>query len=82
MSNWQPVETAPKDGTDIDVWVDASVAVFSCRRPDVKWESGRWVEWNARCDDYQPVEEDWSGTDGVRHWVKVTHWMPTPEPPK
>lgn len=81
MSQWQPIETAPKDGTPILIL-------------DLDGESIEITEW---CEhfplyDYEPVK----GTDLYRRintqadrqgfWNgnghRATHWMPLPEPPK
>ena len=71
MSNWQPIDTAPKDGTDILLF--RSGAVHRGRwekqryheRPKPYWsddlERGLGVIW---CREHPP-----------------THWMPLPEPP-
>lgn len=69
---WQPISTAPKDGT----WILAIVTGFV---PSVvQWNSayGRWLK---------EVEEDWDEAvwvevvDGV---YSPDHWMPLPQPPK
>jgi hypothetical protein len=66
--SWQPIDTAPKDGTPIDIW-----------RPS--WGGERCV--NMKREDlgkgnvfYSPVV---SGPCCVRD---ATHWMPIPEAPK
>lgn len=69
--NWQPIETAPKDGTVIDLWVpDAKNAKYSAHRiPSCKWDDKKgWVL------DLIPIKIS-SLTDAP------THWMPLPEPP-
>lgn len=35
MTEWQPIETAPKDGTVIDIWVKGGVG----RLVDVWWDA-------------------------------------------
>lgn len=68
MSEWQPIETAPKDGTIIDLWVvelDCDDSGF--RFADAYWLEGAWV------DDFEEVDEA---------ACRITHWMPRPEPPK
>lgn len=72
--NWQPIETAPRDGTLIDLWISAVDCAF--RAVDFKWEvtetqkQGQWVK------DGNPL--DWHyGNVGMQ----ATHWMPVPAPP-
>lgn len=74
MSEWQPIETAPRDGTDVDLW-DQNGRQTECRWmiPQAKEYSRRFVaEW---C--YYHVE--WG------EWVELgghpTHWMPLPASP-
>lgn len=72
MSAWQPIETAPKDGT----WI-LGVRQYKQQsgKPDVwtiptslLWHDGRWCQG---CDC------DWD----FKQEVKPTHWMPLPQPP-
>lgn len=35
-SNWLPIETAPKDGTAIDIWTEWG------RKTDVYWDGTHW----------------------------------------
>ena len=74
---WQPIETAPKDGTEIDLWFpDASCGY---RIPDARWDICRsgstkggyaWHDWSHRFG-WQPISGQISD---------ATHWM-LPEPP-
>lgn len=73
--SWQPIETAPKDGTAVDVWCNG------CRYPDAEFRFE--VEW-----DEDGGEQGWchnlSDYETVRWWLidpQPTHWMPLPEPP-
>jgi hypothetical protein len=80
MAEWQPIETAPKDGTPVDLWL---VTKFSdhlkeptrCRRiTDAAWDD-QWLWFNGIFTAH---------VEGVRDgdWKAVaTHWMPLPSPP-
>lgn len=77
MSNWRPIETAPKDGTLIlGAWFerfhttqagDLAPKWFMVCCRFVEWIPGSWL-W----------EEDFS--DGLS--VAPTHWQPLPNPPQ
>lgn len=78
MSEWQPIETAPKDGTPVDGWC------IHLTRPDeypgwrhtgIWWEGGAWLTRPGRFSDYVWAVEDPANV------IKVTHWMPLPDPP-
>jgi hypothetical protein len=82
MSTWQPIETAPKDGTDIIVGYDfATVWIVHA----AFW---RQVDDNLRALDWTDEDTGWwsyiNGSvtqeqlDGPR---APTHWMPLPDPP-
>jgi len=66
---WQPIETAPKDGTRFDAWTREG------RVPDVWWDAqrGEWVEWGLL---------EFGGVGARRPLWPPTHWMPIPEGPK
>ena len=80
-NTWQPIETAPRDGTDILVCVTHNVPSEECdSRPSASdgyvWETLQWVDW-AR-DPYE-----WPICRGrVDIPFPPTHWMPLPEPPE
>lgn len=81
MTEWKPIKTAPKDGTEIILgWDSASVWIV---------RNGWW------CDGFDQFEgvyiEDDCGWWAYRHSVtqeklegydSPTHWMPLPEPPQ
>lgn len=72
MSEWQPIETAPKDGTlVIGIWFDEYA------EPAPRWvfHCCRYVEWST---DFWRWQDDY--TDGVS--ISPTHWVLAPEPPK
>ena len=79
---WQPIETAPKDGTRIDVWLSKSRRrVTNCYwgRP-----SHTCGENEGYCDSC-PDRDGWvDGEDFMNGYTdeEPTHWMPLPTPPQ
>lgn len=69
MSDWKPIETAPKNGNLIDVWVGGE------RVTDVHWRKSFYGQgWHC-------VDEDRSVRMVEHIHGTPTHWMPLPEPP-
>lgn len=71
MSEWQDIESAPKDGTPVFLWWDGDFA------PIARWENNRWMF---------AMAQSWpSGfPEQITHAFlghPPTHWMPLPEPP-
>jgi hypothetical protein len=65
---WRPIETAPKDGTIIDVWCACdTLPDGGFRIPEVIWED--------RYDAFFSNEAGVLADD-------ITHWMPLPAPPE
>lgn len=64
---WQPIETAPKDGTEVLIY-DAAWCGGPPRR-----EVSRWT-WTINRKG-ERIGGDWSGVSAP------THWMPLPSPP-
>jgi hypothetical protein len=63
---WRPIETAPKDGTIIDLLFRGNTRVTDCA-----WSNGEW--WTS--EQGEPVV-------CVSHGpAQPTHWMPLPTPP-
>jgi len=64
---WKPIESAPKDGERIILWLDDEG--FSMTGYwDAKEEMWRLPEWDM-----------WTGEEGMH---TLTHWMPLPLPPQ
>lgn len=69
MTQWQPIESAPKDGTKVDLWT------FNGERwCDCWWHKGQeaWAsDWSCQ-----------SERGFVIRYGQPTHWMPLPAPPE
>lgn len=72
---WQPIETAPKDGTRILMAVRGFVPAVAY------WQNDRGVfdYLDAEC---MPDERAWQAMLANSFEWEPTHWMPLPEPPK
>lgn len=69
-SEWQPINTAPKDGTEFLAW-DSRVR-----------EMGVCV-WIGEWQRIVPVQGDSFSTDKFGHDSgNLTHWRPLPKPPE
>jgi Protein of unknown function (DUF551) len=73
---WQPIDTAPKDGSRVLLWVpDEAGSSYTT-------QIGTWTFYSATSDDFLWVYDGHS--DGLRRYCMAhppTHWMPLPEPP-
>jgi len=71
---WRPIESAPKDGTDVLVWCVHPNAKYCDTLADASdWQCSvvaRWIEHNGG-------GWTWHGMLGT-----FTHWMPLPAAPK
>ena len=79
-AGWQPIETAPKDGTIVDLWArvfgpvsrdnDEARVYVEFRVPAARLAAGGWTNEDGNSLDL----EGWDG-------LVFTHWRPLPPPP-
>ena len=67
---WQPIETAPKDGTDILVYVGPH-QFAAWYHTDTESGCSMWAISTDRCNEAISFST-----------FLPTHWMPLPKPPK
>ena len=67
VMDWQPIETAPKDGSEILLAVPHRLRSERTLRLVGRWFDRFWITFNA---------------DEAIQRVEPTHWMPLPAPPR
>jgi hypothetical protein len=70
---WLPIETAPKDGTRVDLWAAERERYENERVPGCWWLEDRWVHQATIFDDEQPLD--------LATIHRATHWRPLPPAP-
>ena len=81
MSDWQPIETAPKDGARIIL--AKIIPADEDREAAVWWAcAGRWQPERVLSGTGGHIRRQAQWTDGVDNLGEPTHWMPLPAPPK
>jgi hypothetical protein len=78
--NWQPIETAPKDGTRV-LLLNESGEIEVAGYVEDFYERSEFVRKAKDGDVYRTVLVD-CGYWQTEVAVCPTHWMPLPEPPK
>ena len=74
VMQWQPIETAPKDGTE--------VLLYQPRGAFKPWK-GRIRDWAVNIGYWhQPGNPEHPGYWMGNRQMRPTHWMPLPEPPR
>ena len=76
IPEWQPIETAPKDGTEVLVMyvhIDTQIVHngFYMHDEDDPKETGWWSYYQSECSRIKLDE-----------WMTPTHWMPLPAAPQ
>ena len=70
MSEWKPIGTAPRDGTDLLLYELCDNGTPAIGQAYYCTEDKSWYEQNMHHTDFH---------DGS--WATPTHWMPLPPPP-
>ena len=94
MSEWQPIETAPKSrDVLIDLWIVApkspwNIRAYSARKTDCYWGGGEfaWLDRSGKAVTgrrYYDYEGDdcFAPLDTGTGAIVATHWMYPPAPP-
>lgn len=81
---WQPIETAPKDGTVVDLWMVSDDRPEGYREADAYWvedagydecrytPSGKVIRENIRRSGWWAPNHDYEGADG---WADMPRWF-------
>lgn len=70
-SGWQPIETAPKDGTQLLLYDCGVIKIGSWREDDYRGIE-EWLE-----NDWNDFSTGWASSP-----IYASHWQPLPTPPK
>lgn len=70
---WRTIDSAPKDGTPIDLWVIVDGWQDEKRIPNCTW--GWMRKWGGE------EVQGWVGLGNLHEDRVPTHWMPLPSPP-
>ena len=68
-TKWRPIETAPRDGTEIILAIEDGFGVLGNRV-------------NAIVGMFSTTDSCWVDAMNYSETYPPTHWMPVPEPPK
>lgn len=78
VEGWQPISTAPKDGTKVDLWI-VDQDGEGWRMPDAAWH-GEWID-NQIYESGPCERSDKNTVTGEPYFERATHWMPVPTAP-
>jgi hypothetical protein len=77
--NWQPIETAPKDGT----WILVCGGRTNDDHKDRSHAVAQWTHYlNGRTREEGNWQFAWYDGGYYGEYCDPTHWMELPEPPK
>lgn len=80
LANWQPIETAPKDGTEVLIWniEGHELATWHDREEDGVDQPGHDAGW---VGTYAFPGRSWGHSMRHEPQGQPSRWMPLPEPP-
>lgn len=82
---WQPIETAPRDGTEFQAWCRSTDPKEISRNVQLFGNNDGWWEPRARINPVTEAPEIWTRTDyDCEGWEvenRLICWMPLPTPP-
>jgi len=83
VTDWQPIDTAPTDGTPVLLFSPGITSWRITGLPDVV--VGMFTDQNGVRAWYSDAGEieyyDWEGEGLKYEALRPTHWMPLPDPP-
>lgn len=85
MGEWKTIDSAPKDGTWLDLWIVGPAGDVSFYT-SVPYGQGRICDY--RWEHRPPNAPNWysrgglPGSPPLMPGIRVTHWMLPPPPPK
>lgn len=98
MSEWLPIETAPRDGSIVLLWApnardkcEGDLTYTDCDVVVGRWQKSNWHKTDENHEptgqwesDLVEFEVGWESTGSYtrHHAIKPTHWMPLPSPPE
>lgn len=79
MTDWQPIETAPRDGTYIFGWGKWAGEINGIALDGPTMQIIYYSDGRTDCPGF-----DWNcyGGDAYASWMKPTLWQPLPQPPE
>lgn len=84
LSSWQPIETAPRDGTEVVCWRNGwQHPTFLCYRENSRISAGRkrGLSCGNMVDAYFGDPNELDDYDLADPANAPTHWFPLPQPP-
>lgn len=82
FGQWQPIETAPKDGTDVLLFAPGRLTCGHWTTEAERRSFTGFCGGECRCPEYEYIEPYWLSWDGgftTEH--PPTHWQPMPTAP-
>ena len=77
MSEWEPMQTAPRNGTEVLLQVKIRAGIRG------RCLVGHFMDGGHCIEDHPPISRGWYFWNGKMFDVasEPTHWMPLPDPP-